>query len=205
MQRGLGSIANLLTRCVFSEHLAVFGKMAFEPYGGAILESRIVILERLKLLLTNSYHEFATRVREKGLRGSKVKLLLGGAFGAAGEVESCRGIFGFEEELFYGAEELGGFFVKARGQEKAEDPGVVVAEVNLGAVGKFDVEEMTEVGAEIFERRIAGEEDSPAFGPSLLDERFEESRFLRDADEVWREVRELRALRAFVERLIFLF
>lgn len=139
------------------------------------------------------------------LRWSKVELLLGGAFGAAGEVERGGGIFGFEEELFHRAEELGGFFRKAGGQEKAEDAGVVVAEIDLGSVGEFDVEEMTEVGAEILEGRVASQEDTPAIGPGLFDERVEQSRFLRDADEVRREVRELCALRAFVERLIFLF
>lgn len=92
-----------------------------------------------------------------------MELLLGGAFGAAGEVERCRGVFGFEEELFYGAEELVDFFGKARWEEETEDAGVVVAEIDLGAVGKFDCEEVAEVGAEILEGRVASQEDTPTF------------------------------------------
>ena len=98
-----------------------------------------------------------------------------------------------------------GFFGEAGGEKEAEDAGIVVAEVDLFAVGKFDGEEMAEVGAEIFERLVAGEEDAPAFGPGLVDESIEESRFGWDADEVGSEVGELRALRAFVERLMFFF
>lgn len=137
------------------------------------------------------------------LCGSKVELLLGGALGGAGELERSRAVFGFEEELFYRAEELVDFFGKAGWEEETEDAGVVVAEIDLGAVGKFDVEEVAEVGAQILEGRVASQEDTPAFGPGLFDERVEQSGFLRDADEVRREVRELRTLRSFVERLIF--
>jgi len=120
-------------------------------------------------------------------------------------VEGEIGFFGFDEELFYGAEKLGGFFGEASGEEKAEDARVVVAEVDLLAVGKFDGEEMAEVCAEIFERLVGGEEDAPAFGPGLVDESVEQCRFGRDANEVGGEVRELSALRAFVERLVLFF
>ena len=123
---------------------------------------------------------------------------MGGALGAAGEVERCRGISGFEEELFYRAEELVNFFGKAGWEEETEDAGVVVSEIDLGAVGKFDVEEGAEVGAQILEGRVASQEDTPAFGPGLFDERVEQSGFLRDADEVRREVRQLSTLSAFV-------
>jgi hypothetical protein len=134
-----------------------------------------------------------------------VELLFLGAFGAGEEVESEIGLFGFYEELFYGAEELCGFFGEAGGEEKAEDARVVVAEVDLLAVGEFDGEEMAEVGAEIFEGLVGGEEDAPAFGPGLVDESIEQRGFGRDADEVGSEVRELRTLRAFVERLVLFF
>jgi hypothetical protein len=107
--------------------------------------------------------------------------------------------------VFYGAEELSSFFREAGGKKEAEDARVVVAEVDLRAVGEFDGEEMAEVGAQIFERRVAGEEDAPAFGPGLLDEGVEETRFLRDADKIRGKVSELGALCAFVERLIFFF
>jgi hypothetical protein len=73
----------------------------------------------------------------------------------------------------------------------------------LLAVGEFDGEKMAEVGAKIFEGLIAGEEDAPTFGPGLVDESVEQCGFGRDADEVGSEVGELRALRAFVERLMF--
>lgn len=129
---------------------------------------------------------------------------MGGALGATGEVERCRGVFGFEEKLFYRAEELVDFFGKAGWEEETKDAGVVVSKIDLGAVGKFDVEEVAEVGAQILEGRVTSQEDTPAFGPGLFDERVEQSGFLRDADEVRREVRELRTLRSFVERLIFL-
>lgn len=82
-------------------------------------------------------HEMGRR-RIWELNGSKVELLLGGAFGAAGEVEGCCRIFGFHEEVFHGTEELGGFFGEAGGEEEAEDAGVVVAEIDLFAVGEFD-------------------------------------------------------------------
>jgi hypothetical protein len=134
-----------------------------------------------------------------------VELLFVGAFGAAAEMESKLGILGFHEEMFYGAEELGGFFGEAGGQEEAEDAGVIVPEIDLLAVGEFDGQEMAEVGAEIFESHVAGDEDAPAFGPGLLYEGVEKSRLLRDADEIRGEVGELGALRAFVGRLIFLF
>jgi hypothetical protein len=143
--------------------------------------------------------------KERRLGGSKVKLLFLGAFGAGEEVESESGVFGFDEELFYGAEELGGFFGEAGGEEEAENARVIVAEVDVLAVGEFDGEEMAEVGAEIFEGLVGGEEDAPAFGPGLVDESVEERGFGRDADEVGSEVRELRALRAFVERLVLFF
>jgi hypothetical protein len=100
---------------------------------------------------------------------------------------------------------LGGFFGEAGGEKEAEDARVVVAEVDLLAVGEFDGEEMTEVGAEIFEGLVGGEEDAPTFGPGLVDESVEQCRFGRDANEIGSEVGKLRALRAFVERLIFLF
>lgn len=120
-------------------------------------------------------------------------------------MESESGVFGFDQELFYGTEELGGFFGEAGGEKKAEDAGIVVAEVDLLAVGEFDGEEMAEVGAEIFEGLVGGEEDSPAFGPGLVDESVEKCRLGRDANEVRSEVGELSALRAFVERLMFFF
>ena len=100
---------------------------------------------------------------------------------------------------------MGGFFGQAGREEEAKDARVVVTKVDLLAVGEFDGEEMSEVGAEIFEGLVAGDEDAPAFGPSLLDERVEESRFLRDADEIGSEVGELSALRARVKRLMFFF
>lgn len=106
--------------------------------------------------------------------------------------------------MFYRAEELCGFFGEAGGEEKAEDAGIIVAEIDLGAVGEFDGEEVAEVGAEIFEGRVGGEKDAPAFGPGLMNERVEKRGFLRDANQIRREVCELRALCAFVERLIFL-
>ncbi len=143
--------------------------------------------------------------KKKVLGGSKVELLFLGAFGAGEEVESEIGVFGFDEELFYGAEELCGFLREASGEKEAEDTGIVVAEVDLLAVGKFDGEEMAEVGAEIFEGLVGGEEDAPAFGPGLVDESVEQCGFGRDADEIRSEVGELSALRAFVERLMFLF
>ena len=67
-----------------------------------------------------------------------MKLFLDGTFWAAGEVEGCCGVFGFDEELLYWAEELGGFLGEAGGQEEAQDARVVVAEVDLLAVGEFD-------------------------------------------------------------------
>ena len=136
---------------------------------------------------------------------SKVELLLSGAFGAAGEVEGGGWVVGFDEEVFYWPEELIGFFREASGEKEAQDAGIVIAEVDLLAVRKFDGEEMPEVRAEIFEGRVGSEEDTPAFGPCLVNERIEKSRFLRNAHEIRREVRQLSALRAFVERLIFLF
>lgn len=119
----------------------------------------------------------------------KVELLCGGAFGAARKMQRELGVFAFHEEMFYWAEKLVGFFGEARGEEEAEDARVVVAEVDLGAVGEFDGEEMAEMGAEIFEGRVGGEEDAPAFGPGLLDERVEECGFLRDAHEIRCKVR----------------
>jgi hypothetical protein len=136
---------------------------------------------------------------------SKVEVLLGGAFGAAGEVEREVWVFGFDEELFDGAEELGGFFGEASGEEKAEDARVVVAEVDLLAVGEFDVEEMAEVSAEALERLVAGEEDAPALGPTLRDERFDERRLFRDSDQIRSEVSKLGALCTFEEGLEFFF
>jgi len=134
-----------------------------------------------------------------------VELLFLGAFRAGEEVESESGVVGFDEELFYGAEKLSGFFGEAGGEKEAEDARVVVAEVDLLTVGEFDGEKMAEVGAEIFEGLIAGEEDAPTFGPGLVDECIEKSGFGRDADEVGSEMGELRALRAFVKRLMLLF
>jgi len=134
-----------------------------------------------------------------------VELLLSGALGAAGEVEGGGRVVGFDEEVFYWSEELIGFFGEARGEKEAQDAGIVIAEIDLLAVGQFDGEEMPEVRAEIFEGRVGSEEDAPAFGPRLVNERVEKSRFLRDAHEIGREVRQLSALRSFVERLIFLF
>ena len=61
------------------------------------------------------------------------------------------------------------------------------------------------MGAEIFEGLIAGEKYAPAFEPSLVDESVDECGFFWDADEVGSEVCELRALRAFVKRLMFFF
>jgi hypothetical protein len=136
---------------------------------------------------------------------SKVELLLSGAIGAAGEVEGGGRVVGFDEEVLYWPEELIGFFGEASGEKEAQDAGIVIAEVDLLAVRKFDGEEMAEVRAEIFEGRVGSEEDTPAFGPRLVNERVEKSRFLGDAHEIGREVRQLSALRAFVERLIFLF
>jgi len=117
-----------------------------------------------------------------------VELLYVGAFGAAGEVECELGILGFHQEVLHGAEELGGLFGKASGQEEAKNARVVVAEINLLAVGKFDGEEMAEVGTEFFERHVAGDENAPAFRPGLVDKRIDKSRFLRDADEVGSEM-----------------
>lgn len=134
-----------------------------------------------------------------------MELFLSGAFGAAGEVEGGGRIVGFDEKVFYWPEELIGFFGEASGEKKAEDAGIVVAEVDLLAVRQFDGEEMPEVRAEIFEGRLGSEEDTPAFGPRLVNERVEKSRFLRDAHEIGREVRQLSAWGAFVERLIFFF
>jgi hypothetical protein len=132
------------------------------------------------------------------LHGSKVEFLLGGAFGTAGEVEGCRGILSFDKEVFDWAEELGGFFREAGGEKETQDAGIVIAEVDLLAVGEFDGEEVAEVGAEIFERRITSEEDPPAFGPRSVNERVEKSGFLRDAHKIGREVRQLGTLSAFV-------
>lgn len=134
-----------------------------------------------------------------------MELLLSGAFGAASEVEGGGRVVGFDEEVFYWPEELIGFFREARGEKEAQDAGIVIAEVDLLAVGQFDGEEMPEVRAEIFEGRVGSEEDTPAFGPRLVNERVEKSRFLRDAHEIGREMGQLSALRAFVERLIFFF
>ena len=92
-----------------------------------------------------------------------MELLFLGSFGAGEEMESQSGVFGFDQELFYGAEELGGFFGEAGGEKQAEDAGIVVAEIDLLAVGKFYGEEMAEVGAEIFEGLVGSEEDAPAF------------------------------------------
>ena len=78
------------------------------------------------------------RLADRGLSGSKVELLFLGAFGAGEKVESEIGSFGFDEELFYGAEELGGFFGEAGGKEEAKDAGIVVAEIDLLAGGEFD-------------------------------------------------------------------
>ena len=100
---------------------------------------------------------------------------------------------------------MGGFFGEAGGEKEAEDARIVVAEIDLLAVGKFDGEEMAEVGAEIFEGLVGSEEDAPAFRPGLVDESVDECGFGRDADEVGSEVGELSALRAFVERLMLLF
>jgi len=100
---------------------------------------------------------------------------------------------------------LCGFVGEAGGEKEAEDARVVVAEIDLLAVGKFDGEEMAEVGAEIFEGLVAGEEDAPTLGPGLVDESVEQCGFGRDADEVGSEVGELSALGAFVERLMFFF
>jgi hypothetical protein len=120
-------------------------------------------------------------------------------------MESEIGGIGFDEELFYRAEELRGFFGEAGGEKEAEDAGVVVAEVDLLAVGKFDGEEMAEVGAEILEGLVGGEEDAPAFRPGLVDESVEQCGFRRDANEVGSEVGELRALCTFVKRLMLFF
>jgi len=84
--------------------------------------------------------------------------------------------------VFYRAEELGGFFGEAGGEEEAEDAWVVIAEIDLRAVGEFDGEEMAEVGAEFLEGHVAGDVDAPAFGPGLLGESVEEDGFLGDAD-----------------------
>jgi hypothetical protein len=43
------------------------------------------------------------------------------AFGPGEEVEGEIGGFGFDEELFYGAKELGGFVGEAGGEKEAED------------------------------------------------------------------------------------
>jgi hypothetical protein len=90
--------------------------------------------------------------------------------------------------MFYGAEELRGFFGEAGGEEEAEDAGIVVAKVDLLAVGEFDSEEMAEVSAEILERRVGRDEDAPAFRPGLFDKRIEEKRLLGNAHEVGSEV-----------------
>ncbi len=139
------------------------------------------------------------------LSGSKVELLFLGAFGAGEEVEGEIGGIGFDEELLYGAEELGGFLGEASGQEEAENAGIVVAKIDLLAAGEFYGEEMAEVGAEIFEGLVGSEEDAPAFGPGLVDEGVEQRGFGRNANEIGSEVGELRALRTFVERLMFFF
>ena len=60
------------------------------------------------------------------------------ALGAGEEVKGEIGVFGFDQELFYGAEELGGFLGEAGGEKEAEDAGIVIAEIDLLTVGEFD-------------------------------------------------------------------
>src|SRR5579859_157914 len=122
------------------------------------------------------------------LRGGKVELLLGGAFGAAREVEGGGGIFGLHDELLDGTEELRGLIGQTSRQEETKDARVVVAKVDLLAIGQFDVEKMAEVRAEVLEREVAGNEDAPALGPGLLGEGFDEGGFLGNANQVRREM-----------------
>ena len=91
-----------------------------------------------------------TKMENRELGGSKVKLLLGGAFGAAREMESGSRIFGFHNELLDGSEELRGLVGKTSGKKQAKDARVVVAEVDLLAVREFDVEKMPEMRAKFF-------------------------------------------------------
>lgn len=141
----------------------------------------------------------------RGSGWSKVELLLGGPLGAAREVKSGGRIFGFHEELLDGAEELRGLVGKASGKKQSKNARVVVAEVDLLSVGELDVEKVAEMCAKFFQREIASNEDTPALGPGLLGEGFDEDGFLRNADQVRREMSQLLSLRALVERLEFFF
>ena len=104
------------------------------------------------------------------------------------------GIFVFHEEMLDGTEEFVGFLGKASREEEAKDGRIVEAKIDLFAVWKLDHEELAEMGAEVLDRFVAGEEDTPVLGPGLLDQGVDEGRLGRDANEVGSEVGELRAL-----------
>ena len=53
---------------------------------------------------------------------------------------------------------------------RGEDGRIVEAKIDLFAVWKLDHEELAEMGAEVLDRFVAGEEDTPVLGPGLLDQ-----------------------------------
>src|SRR5208337_2061608 len=89
-------------------------------------------------------------------------------------------------------------------QKDAQHARVVIAKVNLLAVGKLNLEKMAEVAANLLNVAVAGEIDSPTVAPAFEHERAEQEGILLQVHQIGRDVGQLVALDSFVQRLMLL-